>query len=208
MAIGIGKMMGFNYLENFNYPFIASSITDFWRRWHMSLSTWFKDYIYIPLGGNRRFQLRNILVVWLLTGLWHGASWNFIIWGLYFGVLLILEKYVLKNILTKIPNWIKHILTLFLVVISFYIFAFDNFNILLSFGSRLFSFSNFIDTDFLFYISNYGIIILVAGILSTPILKGRIKMNFIVVIIYVILFIISVSNLVSDSYNPFLYFRF
>lgn len=214
MAIGIGKMLGFNYPENFNYPFIAKSITDFWRRWHMSLSVWFKDYVYIPLGGNRKHQLRNILIVWGLTGLWHGASWNFIFWGIYFGILLILEKYVLKKYLDKLPNILKHIITIFLVIISFYIFAFDNTNLLLSFGKILFGMSgnNFIDSNFIFYFSDYLIILIIAGILSTPIyqiIKERIEKRWIIMsIIYIILFIITVAFLVSDTYNPFLYFRF
>jgi len=214
MAIGMGKMLGFNYLENFNYPFIAKSITDFWRRWHMSLSIWFKDYVYIPLGGNRKHQLRNILVVWALTGFWHGASWNFILWGLYFGILLIIEKYVLKKYIDKLPNLFKHLITLFLVVVSFYIFAFDNTNLLLSFGKILFGISgnSFIDSNFIFYITNYLIILIVACILSTPIykiIKERIEKRWIIMsIVYIVLFIVTVATLVGDTYNPFLYFRF
>ena len=126
MAIGLGKMLGFEFLENFNYPYIASTITDFWRRWHISLSTFFRDYVYIPLGGNRVSKIkwiRNLLVVWFLTGLWHGAAWNFIIWGLLFGVLLILEKTIFKNIIEKIPQIIKHIFVLLIVMISFVIFS-------------------------------------------------------------------------------------
>ena len=214
MAIGIGKMLGFNYPENFNYPFIAKSITDFWRRWHMSLSSFFKDYVYIPLGGNRKNQFRNILIVWMLTGLWHGASWNFIIWGIYFGVLLIGEKYIFNKYLNKIPNVIKHITTILLIVISFYIFAFDNMNLLVSFGKILFGFSgnSFIDNTFMFYITNYLITLIIATLFSTPIykiFKERVKVNgIIILIVYSILFILTVSFLVSDTYNPFLYFRF
>lgn len=180
----------------------------------MSLSIWFKDYVYIPLGGNRKHQLRNILIVWALTGFWHGASWNFIFWGLYFGILLILEKYVLKKYLDKLPNVFKHLLTIFLVVVSFYIFAFDNTNLLLSFGKILFGISgnNFIDSNFIFYFTNYLIILIVACVLSTPIykiIKERIEKRWIIMsIIYIVLFIITVSTLVSDTYNPFLYFRF
>ena len=214
MAIGMGKMLGFNYLENFNYPFISKSITEFWRRWHMSLSTWFKDYVYIPLGGNKKHQFRNILVVWSLTGLWHGASWNFIIWGLYFGVLLVIEKYLLKKYLDKLPNIFRHLITIFLVLISFYIFAFDNTQLLISFGKILFGFSGnkFIDSNFIFYFTNYLIIIIIACLFSTPIyqkIKERVK-NFglIISIIYIILFILTIAYLVSDTYNPFLYFRF
>jgi len=214
MAIGIGKMLGFNYPENFNYPFIAKSITDFWRRWHMSLSSFFKDYVYIPLGGNRKNQFRNILIVWMLTGLWHGASWNFIIWGIYFGVLLIGEKYIFNKYLNKIPNVIKHITTILLIVISFYIFGFDNMNLLVSFGKILFGFSgnSFIDNTFMFYITNYLITLIIATLFSTPIykiFKERVKVNgIIILIVYSILFILTVSFLVSDTYNPFLYFRF
>ena len=214
MAIGMGKMLGFNYLENFNYPFISKSITEFWRRWHMSLSTWFNDYVYIPLGGNKKHQFRNILVVWSLTGLWHGASWNFIIWGLYFGVLLVIEKYLLKKYLDKLPNIFRHLITIFLVLISFYIFAFDNTQLLISFGKILFGFSGnkFIDSNFIFYFTNYLIIIIIACLFSTPIyqkIKERVK-NFglIISIIYIILFILTIAYLVSDTYNPFLYFRF
>ena len=125
MAIGIGKIFGFHFNENFNYPYIASSVTDFWRRWHISLSTWFRDYVYIPLGGNRCSAARhifNLAVVWLLTGLWHGASWNFIAWGAYYGLLLILEKFVFHKILSKIPRWIRHILTMFIVIIGWVFF--------------------------------------------------------------------------------------
>lgn len=214
MAIGMGKMMGFNYPENFNYPFIAKSITDFWRRWHISLSSFFKDYVYIPLGGNRKHQFRNILIVWALTGLWHGASWNFILWGLYFGVLLLLEKYVLKKYLDKIPNIFKHLITIFLIIISFYIFAFDNINLLISFGKILFGVSGnkFIDNNFIFYLTNYLFILVIGCIFSTPIykkIKERIKVDgLIMAVIYSLLFVLTISFLVSDTYNPFLYFRF
>lgn len=214
MAIGIGKMLGFNYPENFNYPFVAKSITDFWRRWHISLSSWFKDCVYIPLGGNRKHQFRNILIVWALTGLWHGASWNFIFWGIYFGILLILEKYVFKNYLDKLPNIFRHLITIFLVLVSFYIFAFDDTVALASFGKILFGVSKnkFIDSSFIFYFTNYLIIIVIACLFSTPIyqeIKERVK-NFelITSIIYIVLFILTISYLVSDTYNPFLYFRF
>ena len=144
MAIGLGRIFGFHFLENFDYPYISKSITEFWRRWHISLGSWFRDYVYIPLEGNRVNKikfLRNILIVWLLTGFWHGASWNFIIWGLYFGILLILEKYVLKKYIEKTPTAIRYILTMFLVIISFYIFAFDDTTKLIDFGKILFGLS-------------------------------------------------------------------
>ena len=126
MAIGMGQMFGFKFLENFNYPYIANSITDFWRRWHMSLSSFFRDYVYIPLGGNRRLQFRNLFVVWLLTGLWHGASVNFVMWGLYYFLFLVIEKYLLKNIMEKIPSVIRHVYSLLVVLVGWVFFYFDD----------------------------------------------------------------------------------
>lgn len=213
MAIGIGKMLGFNYPENFNYPFVANSITDFWRRWHMTLSGWFKDYVYIPLGGNKTNAIRNIFIVWTLTGLWHGASWNFIIWGIYFAVLLYLEKYILKEKIEKLPLILKHITTIFLILISFYIFAFDDLNTLINFGQNMFGIANnkFIDNTFMFYLNSYFIILIVSILISCGLYKKiteRVVENGFFTIGYIILFIISISFLVADTYNPFLYFRF
>ncbi|MBQ3421096.1 MAG: MBOAT family protein, partial [Romboutsia sp.] len=156
MAIGLGKMFGFTFLENFNYPYISKSITEFWRRWHMSLGIWFRDYVYIPLGGNRCSKLRwlfNIIVVWFLTGLWHGASFNFIIWGLYFGFILILEKTFILNILKKLPNFIGNIYVILLVIISFVLFDIENINSVFEYYKIMFSFSNtLIDNTFLYYL--------------------------------------------------------
>lgn len=219
MAIGMGKMLGFNYLENFNYPYIAKSITDFWRRWHISLSSFFRDYVYIPLGGSRCskvINIRNILIVWILTGIWHGAAWNFIIWGLYFGILLIVEKYLLKNKLEKLPNCLRHIYALSLIMIGWLIFAFDNTNHLLDYAKMLVGINTqFIDNNFLFYIKNYGVIIILGICFTFPLyphLKEKLKNNkfwkILLIIIYLSLFIITVSLLVGDTYNPFLYFRF
>ena len=212
MAIGLGKMMGFSYPDNFNYPYIATSITDFWRRWHMTLSGWFRDYVYIPLGGNRcskKRQIFNMFVVWFLTGLWHGASWNFIIWGLYFFVLLVLEKYVIDKM--KIPTFIRRIMFIVLILISWVIFAFDDLSILKIYLSKMFVNNILIDKTTIFYIKNYFVIFLFAFIFSTPIVK-KIKPNIcsktIVAIVYIILFIMTIASLVGDSYNPFLYFRF
>lgn len=180
----------------------------------MSLSTWFKDYVYIPLGGNRKFQIRNILVVWALTGLWHGASWNFVLWGAYFGILLIIEKYGVKKYLDKAPDFIKHFYTMFLVVISFYIFAFDDLNNLFEYGKILFGFSSnaIIDNTFVFYLSNYLVILILAIIFSLPvykIIRERMEKHWIISsIIYIALFVLVVAYLVSNTYNPFLYFRF
>lgn len=222
MAIGMGKMLGFNYLENFNYPYISKSITEFWRRWHISLSSFFRDYIYIPLGGSRCSKLkniRNILIVWILTGFWHGASWNYLLWGLYFGIILLLEKFILKNFLEKLPNTLKHIYSIILILIGWLIFAFEDINILQSFTSKLIGINTpLINNDAIFFIKNYLIIFIIAIIFSTPIsklIKEKIEKSknkgiyyTLMFISYLLLFIITISFLVSDTYNPFLYFRF
>ena len=217
MAIGIGNMCGFTFLENFNYPYISKSITEFWRRWHISLSSWFKDYVYIPLGGSRvniLKNVRNILIVWILTGFWHGASWNFIFWGLYYGILLLLEKFVLKKYIDKLPDFVKHIYTIILVFIGWMIFAFDDSKYLFAFIKALTS-NKFVDSAFLYYFKNYFLILVIATLFSLPVYpKVKEKMNntiftsLLSISIYIILFIITLSYLVSDTYNPFLYFRF
>lgn len=217
MAIGMGNMCGFTFLENFNYPYISKSITEFWRRWHISLSSWFKDYVYIPLGGSRvniLKNIRNILVVWILTGFWHGASWNFIFWGLYYGILLLLEKFVLKKYIDKLPDFVKHTYTIILVFIGWMIFAFDDSKYLFGFIKALTS-NKFVDSAFLYYFKNYFLILVIATVFSLPVYpKVKEKMNntiftsLLSISIYVILFIITLSYLVSDTYNPFLYFRF
>ena len=215
MAIGMGKMLGFNYLENFNYPYIAKSITDFWRRWHISLSSWFRDYVYIPLGGNRCSKIkhiRNILIVWLLTGFWHGANWNFIIWGLYYALILLIEKFVIKKYLDKLPKVLQHVYAIFLILIGWTIFAIEDFSKLIDYIKVMFSFGSykFIDSNFLYYGKNYLILFIIAIICCIPIkikIKNKIFM-FIKFLIYIILFIITISFIVSDNYNPFLYFRF
>ena len=215
MAIGLGKMLGFNYLENFNYPYVAKSITEFWRRWHISLSTWFRDYVYIPLGGNRCSKIkniRNILIVWFLTGFWHGANWNFIMWGLYYALILLLEKYVLKNYLDRLPRFFQHVYALFLIVIGWTIFAIEDVNRLLEYLKIMFSIGSykFIDNNFLYFGRNYLILFIFAIILSMPIKIRNDKFVFKIIklVIYVILFIITISYIISDNYNPFLYFRF
>ena len=174
MAIGMGKMLGFHYLENFNYPLIAKSVTDFWRRWHISLSTWFRDYIYIPLGGNRvgiGKHLRNIAVVWFLTGLWHGAAWNFILWGVYYGILLTLEKYVWGKKLAKLPAFFQHIYAIWIVVFGFTIFVFDDMGKLGEYLTFLFGIAKnpIFGTEILYYLMNYGVLLIVAVLLSAPI---------------------------------------
>lgn len=219
MAIGMGKMLGFTYPENFNYPYISKSITEFWRRWHISLSSWFKDYVYIPLGGSRCkkiINIRNILIVWMLTGIWHGAAWNFVIWGLYFGVLLLIEKFILKRFLEKLPSFFKHIYAIFFILIGWLIFAFDDISLLKEYALKLFINPSIIDTEFMQYFTNYFVIIVVAIIFSMPIypyVKEKFKFNntiiqILIYLVYVALFMIVTAMLVSDTYNPFLYFRF
>ena len=219
MAIGMGKMLGFNYLENFNYPYISKSITEFWRRWHISLSSWFKDYVYIPLGGSkcsRIKHIRNILIVWCLTGIWHGASYNFMLWGLYYGIILIIEKFFLKGFLSKLPNTLKHIYTMLVVIIGWLIFASTDLSMFSVYFSNMFNIFKypFIDETFMFYFKSYFIIIVISTLLSMPIYQNiKKKLNsrgwmIISLILYLVFFFITVSYLVSDSYNPFLYFRF
>ena len=217
MAIGLGKMLGFNYLENFDYPYIAKSITDFWRRWHISLSSWFRDYVYIPLGGNRCNKFRhiiNILIVWLLTGLWHGASWNFIIWGLYYGILLIIEKYLISKVINKMPNFVKHIYTMALVLIGWVIFAITDLDKLVLYLRVMFGLGGKIfDNTFVYLLKNYFVLFVIAILFSIPFAKKiNIKSNnilkFGIAIVYIILFITTIALIVSDTYNPFLYFRF
>ncbi len=219
MAIGLGKMLGFEFPENFNYPYTATSITDFWRRWHISLSTWFRDYIYIPLGGNRVSnikKIRNILIVWLLTGLWHGSAWNFVIWGLYFGILLIIEKQIPNKYLEKIPKFIRRIYTLLIVMISFIIFNGNNLSNILQNIIGLFKIGSIplISEESLYYFKSYFIVIIISIIGSTEILK-KIKsikaqkiINIIEPIFLLLVLTISTSYIIDGSFSPFLYFRF
>ena len=223
MAIGLGRMFGFHFMENFDYPYISKSITEFWRRWHISLSSWFKDYVYIPLGGSREgtFKLiRNILIVWLLTGLWHGSEWTFVIWGMFIGILLVIEKLLLNKYIEKLPSIVRRIYTLFIIMISFIIFSGSNINESFNNIVGLFNFSNpFINKFTMHYLKDYGLLLIIAIFLSTPILKNTIiklkgnkKINNIInildIIVLLILLVIVTSYLIDSSYNPFLYFRF
>ena len=224
MAIGLGKMFGFHFLENFNYPYISKSITEFWRRWHISLSSWFRDYVYIPLGGNRVGKLkllRNIFVVWCLTGIWHGANWTFIIWGLMFGILLIIEKIFLLKALDKIPKIFRHIYVLFVVMISFIIFNATDIRQAIYQIKGLFGINGetIINSYTLYYLKSYLVIFIIAIIGSTPLLKNIIEklkqkskinkiINLFEPIAIMALLLISTAYLVDNSYNPFLYFRF
>lgn len=223
MAIGLGLMFGFKFLENFNYPFIASSITDFWHRWHISLSSWFKDYVYIPLGGSRVGPLRryiNIFIVWMTTGLWHGASWNFILWGLYFAFFLILEKMFMLEFLEK-HKVFSHIYTMLLVIISFVIFNNTDLNNILITVKGMFGLSNlsFANVDTYYYLNNYLVILIIAFIASGPWVKSLInklsknktcEKAFAVMepVFYIILLIVTTAFIIGESFNPFLYFRF
>ena len=225
MAIGMGQMLGFHYPENFLYPLSAVSVTDFWRRWHISLSTWFRDYVYIPLGGNRvstAKHLRNMFVVWFLTGLWHGAAWNFVLWGLYYGVLLTLEKYVWGEKLAKLPKWLCHFYAILIVVFGFVIFVFDDMGQLGNYLSLMFGMGGnmFFGLELIWYVKNYAPLLLAALLLAFPLypfLKkkaeglsrgGKAALSLGTGIGYVLLFVLTTAYLVNDTYNPFLYFRF
>lgn len=225
MAIGLGKIFGFNFLENFNYPYMSESITDFWRRWHISLGSWFKEYVYIPLGGNRGGiyrQLRNILIVWGLTGIWHGASWNFLVWGCYFGLLLILEKLFLLRILERLPSFLRRIYTLFIVVISWAIFAFDSLGQGLAYIGALFGKGGRIlyNSHSIYLLYTNILLFLILLIASTDFPKNTWKIlsrkyedkeGIIWTIENILLgaiFFMVLAYLVDQSYNPFLYFRF
>ena len=224
MAIGLGRIFGFHFPENFNYPYISKSITEFWRRWHISLSTWFKDYVYIPLGGNRvsRYkQIRNILIVWLLTGIWHGANWTFLIWGLLFGIILIIEKIFLNKFMEKLPSFIRRIYVLFIVMILFIIFSSDNMSVALSNIKGLFGMNGeaFINDYTLHYLNSYLPVLIIALFGATPFIKILIDklrknkyvnniINILEPILIVVILIVVTSYLIDNSYNPFLYFRF
>ena len=220
MAIGLGKMFGFTFLENFNYPYIAQSVTDFWRRWHISLSTFFRDYVYIPLGGNRVSKakwLRNILIVWALTGIWHGAAWNFVIWGLYFGIILVLEKVFLGKILEKLPKFLSRIYVLLIVMISFIIFSGENASQVLENLKGLIGYNNIplISVESVYYFKSYFVILLVGIIGSTPIMKNIFSSkkieklsNILEPVFLLVVLILSTSYIINGSFNPFLYFRF
>ena len=225
MAIGLGKMFGFHFNENFNFPYVAKSVSDFWRRWHISLGTWFRDYVYIPLGGNRvspMKHLRNIMVVWLLTGIWHGANWTFIVWGLYFGVLLMIEKFTGLGSLMNRSKVMGHIYTLCLVLLSWVIFRADSLGKAISYIACMFGKTDYSLTNSLasLYFKE-NLYIMIIGILAcmpfskkaktvykrlTPLYKQLVKLLSMVLL--GILFLISVSYLVKGTYNPFIYFNF
>ena len=218
MAIGLGKVFGFNFMENFNYPYISKSVTEFWRRWHISLSTWFRDYLYFPLGGNRvapRRHIINLLIVWMLTGLWHGASWNFVVWGLYYGIFLILEKYFFAERIEKLPSILQHLITIFIVSIAWVFFFSDNLTEAIHYLGDMFMLSKlpFANMHFLYLLKSNLVLMIIAIVLSHPkpykmyTLISKSSTAFSIASLLII-FIISVSYLVFSTYNPFLYFRF
>ena len=219
MAVGLGKMFGFEFPWNFNYPYIAQSVTEFWRRWHISLSSWFREYVYIPLGGNRvpvPKHIRNLLVVWLLTGLWHGAAWNFVAWGLYYGVILIFEKYFFHRVLDKLPEVLRHIYSLVLVMVGWVLFFSPSFAGALEYLKLMFGAGGhgFMDGEALYLlISNLGLWV-IAIVSSTPLVYGVYeryvgrRKPVADVVIYAGMFLLCVAYLVTETYNPFLYFRF
>ena len=218
MAIGMGRMLGFTFLENFNYPYLSKNVTEFWRRWHISLSSWFRDYVYIPLGGNRVAKSRhilNLLIVWMLTGLWHGASWNFVLWGLYYGALLILERYALAKFLPRLPAAAAHVYTMLLVLVGWVIFSNTNFGQMAGYLGNLIGIGahGFADAAFLYYLRNNLVLLALGCLCATPAIRQRLlrQMTYrpvLATVITVALFLVSTAFLVYGSYNPFLYFRF
>ena len=212
MAIGLGKILGFNFPNNFNYPYESRSITEFWRRWHITLGQWFKQYVYIPLGGNRLGRARtyfNLFIVWFLTGFWHGASYNFILWGLYFFILICMEKNGLLNLLNK-HKLISHIYTIFFILVGWVLFAVIDLNQIINFFKKMFIFNA--GNEWIYYLRNYIITYTIAIIFSTSFLKKIynkfVKNNIVDTIILITIFLLSIAYLVDSSYNPFLYFRF
>lgn len=222
MAVGLGKMFGFEFCMNFNYPYISKSITEFWRRWHISLSSWFRDYVYIPLGGNRVSKvkhIRNLLIVWFLTGLWHGAAWNFVAWGLYYGVILIIEKYILASFLEKLPGALRHIYSIVLVVIGWVLFFSPSFGQAAGYIRVMFGVGahGIVDSESLYLLTTNLILWMVLIVGSTPLVHFRYehmlkskKWNTTIIngAVYVAIFVVCIAYLVTETYNPFLYFRF
>ncbi|OME94682.1 MULTISPECIES: MBOAT family O-acyltransferase [Paenibacillus] len=222
MARGLGKMFGFDFMENFRYPYISKSVTEFWRRWHISLGSWFREYVYIPLGGNRsgfKKQLRNLLIVWFLTGLWHGASWNFIVWGLYFGFFVIIEKLLLLQWLERRSAFVGHVYTLLVVIIGWVLFEMETLSSAWRFIGAMFGFGGhvFVDQQALYDLSTNVVLLVVLAFCATPLPgkmlsfikeKWRIAGIIAVPVIYLLFMVLSTAYLVNATYNPFLYFRF
>ncbi|WP_432353075.1 MBOAT family O-acyltransferase [Sporosarcina sp. A2] len=227
MAIGLGKMFGFSFPKNFNYPYIAKNASEFWRRWHITLGSWFRDYVYIPLGGNRKGQFalyRNLFIVWGLTGLWHGASWNYVLWGLYFGVLIAIERAGLLKWLGKLPNVVQHLYLLIVILFSWVIFVFEDIREGLNYAQVMVGLAGLplYDTTFLYEIYTNGVLLVIAGILSTPVFprlwkrwvdrsnvgKNEWMQIALQTVFFSAILLLATAYLVDDAFNPFLYFRF
>ena len=216
MAIGLGKIFGFDFLENFNYPYISRSVTEFWRRWHMSLSYWFRDYVYIPLGGNRcglPRQIFNITVVWLLTGFWHGASWNFVLWGVFYGFVLIIEKVFLLKHLQKLPAWVGHLYTILIVLFAWVLFAFTDIAKGMTYFSYMMGSQGLVNGLALYYLRDAGILLVICALASTPYFRDHFsvydtKLKYAAPVLALLCLFVCTAFIVDASYNPFLYFRF
>ena len=219
MAIGLGKMLGFNFPKNFDYPYNSKTVSEFWRRWHITLGGWFKNYVYFPLGGSKNGKIktiRNLLIVWFLTGMWHGASWNFIIWGVYYGLILILEKFVFSSLIKKLPVALTRVYTLFAVVIGWIIFEIYSLYDAIDFIGSLFGMSGIIsDTFTLNILHNYSIVLIIAAVIATGLplklckkITAHIKLDFINILGETVGLTACIAYLVDASYNPFLYFNF
>ena len=217
MAIGMGQMLGFHFPENFNYPYTAASVTEFWRRWHISLTTWFREYLYIPLGGSRKGTwrtVRNIFLVWFCTGFWHGASWNFILWGLHFFVWLMLEKYLLRDFLQKLPSWLRHFYTLVVVFVGWGVFAMENLTVCAGYFKTCFGSGTLWSAADGYYLTAYGLTLLLLTVGSTRLprkvwdrLPERAR-ALLGPLLMAAGLVVCTAYLVDGSYNPFLYFRF
>ena len=219
MAIGLGRMFGFEFVQNFNFPYIATSIKDFWSRWHISLSSWFRDYVYIPLGGNRKGTFRTILnlsIVWCLTGLWHGAAWNFVAWGAFYGILLIAEKYLFSSLLEKIPTFLRHLTTMVIVMIGWVFFSSPSLDAAFVYLGSMFLFNAnpLYDGGSLYYISICIIPLIIMSLSAFGLYDKlpKIKLPTVCTIVnsvgYFAVMVLCVLFLISETYNPFLYFRF
>lgn len=222
MAVGLGKMFGFEFMKNFDYPYTSASVSEFWRRWHISLGSWFREYVYIPLGGNRvsvPMQIRNLLIVWMLTGFWHGADWNFILWGLYYGIWLIIEKFITGRYLKRLPIWLSRLITLFIVLLGWVWFFSPDFSSAVVYFGNLAGISGagLVDARAWYYLKTNGLLLLIGMVGSTQlpwdIYMGAIRKNSPLLTVkacvgYGLILLLSAAYLVNATYNPFLYFRF
>lgn len=220
MAIGLGKMFGFRFAANFDYPYLSGSVSEFWRRWHISLGAWFRDYVYIPLGGSREGTaktIRNLLIVWALTGIWHGANWTFVVWGMYYGLLLVLEKFVFRKLLDKLPGLFRHLLTLLLVLVGWVFFFSDSIGGAFQYLGRMFGAGAFWDSNFKYYFSSCWVVLLVGLFACLPVgahigsrvYRSKSKLPMVLsVLFFLAVLLLSVASMMNDTYSSFLYFQF